>query len=162
AKNYWKTAINGVTVKFTLPPDFTYESSAPPGTYDGVNHAVTWSNVSLPLKTSFDNPGLVEFIVHSRAGRKIDHNIGTLEITLPFTATVDGIPQDCQDNLVQPDSPISEARERGGGRVCIDFPWVVQKTSDRSSVAPRDTNRRLRFTVKFISRINASQLFTPR
>jgi len=280
AKNYWKTAISGASVKFTLPPDFIYDSSNPPGTYDGLSKTITWSNLTLPLKASFTNPGFVDFTVQSRAGRKIDRNDGIAEITLPpsipsgclraiynsvgvepliyavktvnvatavlagtdvvytvdlynisgqvmtgvslddylpvphgksfvyksmvagggpspssvgapspnarqlvhwdgltipsgtqanpgkltlrFTATVDGLPQDCEDNLVQPDAPISQGRLVGGGRVCIDFPWAVEKTSDRNSVAPRDTNRRLQFTLKFISRISTPQLITPR
>jgi uncharacterized repeat protein (TIGR01451 family) len=278
AKNYWKTAISGASVKFTLPPDFIYDGSNPPGTYDNLSKTVTWSNLTLPLKASFTNPGFLEFTVQSRAGRKIDRNDGIAEITLPasvpsgclravynsvgvepliyvvktvnpttavlagtdvvytvdlynisgqamtgvslddylpvphgrsfvyknmvsgpapssvgapspsarqvvrwdglaipsgtqanpgkftlrFTATVDGVPQDCEDNLAQPDAPISQGRLVGGGRVCIDFPWIVQKTSDRSSVAPRDTNRRLQFTLKFISQVNTPQLITPR
>lgn len=277
-KNYWKTAISGATVKFTLPPDFIYDGSSPQGTFDGLNKIVTWSNVTLPAKTSFSTPGLAQFTVQSRAGRKIDRNDGIAEIILPqsipsgclrstynsvgvdplvyaiksvnvsqpvlantdvvytvdlynisgqvmngvslddylptphglsfvyknmvegasptsvatpqpgvrqlihwdgltipsgtqanpsktrlrFTATVNGLPTDCEDNLVQPDSPISQGRLVGGGRVCIDYPWIVQKTGDRRSVAPRDTNRQVQFTLKFISQVNSSQLITPR
>ena len=283
-KNYWRTAISGVGVKFTLPPGFTYLGSSPTGTYDSVNNAVTWSNLTLPLKTDFNNPGVIHLTVQSRAGPQIGRNTGAAEILTPlpggipsdclrpyfadvdiqpvlyavktvdrslalpgtdvvytievnnissqtmtdvsivdslpapnhgvpyqynfvfknvlagtpqptvsaatpavpqtlswynltvpagspgspgkkvlrFAVTVNGWPEDCFDNLVQPDSSISKARLIGGGRVCLDYPWTVEKTVDRTSVAARDTNRRVKFTLKYISHVDTPQSFTPR
>lgn len=276
-KSYWRSALSGVTVKFTLPPDFTYLGNTPApgvgaGVYDPLNKAVSWSNVTLPPQTSFSAPGVLSFVVQSRAGRKIDRNDGIAEVTLPqnvpsgcvriafnsaqvepliyavktvnvttrviagtdviytvdvfnmasqalndvslmdtlpllhgrsfvyksmvqgpapsvvngrvlqwynlsiaagsvaspakttlrFVVTVDGWPNDCADNLVQPDSAVSQARLVGGGLVCIDFPWSIDKVADRTEIGARDTNRRVQFTLTYTSRVSTPQLITPK
>jgi uncharacterized repeat protein (TIGR01451 family) len=82
--------------------------------------------------------------------------------TLRFIVKVDGLPRDCADNIIFPDSSISEARSFGGATVCIDYPMYIEKTANRSVINPRDTNRLVEFTLKYTNRTSTSYTVTPK
>jgi uncharacterized repeat protein (TIGR01451 family) len=82
--------------------------------------------------------------------------------TLRIKMTVRGLPRECKDNRIFPDSPPSQSREVGGGNICIALPWIVTKTVDRTLVSPLDSNRTLHFTLTFESRVSSDLNFEPR
>lgn len=83
--NYWNTNLTGVTVKVILPSSFEYISSEPPAVFtEGSPPTVTWTDVSFPVKTSFDAPGMVDFSVQVRAkGPTIGNHALDVQVTLP-------------------------------------------------------------------------------
>jgi uncharacterized repeat protein (TIGR01451 family) len=123
--NYWKTAINGATIKFYFlndqsNPPFEYVSSsstgAGAGSYDAPTNSVTWQNVNIPVKSSFTVPGKVEFSIVGRARKYLDGNRGLSVIaTLPA-----GIPMGCLRNT--------------DAGITVD-PWLLlDKTVDKNAV----------------------------